>query len=201
MARISMTISEMANFLKAIGQEDMTFAELDVAIQGKLERPPVPPSVPLDGSEEFWQFVDDMGWEKTGGDYGELRKLFMQENWTTSQLKEFEEEYCYHAGRIADTLEKHPDLYFGGGDDYTFMDLPGEIIGRGRECFLAHVDDAVKLSRFGQEEDIKECFSYIFHEDEDDEEKEFGEWLQKSKLIGVLRDLRNTFKLERHSKD
>ena len=35
MACVSMTISDMANFLKAIGQENLTFAELAKAIQGK----------------------------------------------------------------------------------------------------------------------------------------------------------------------
>lgn len=55
------------------------------------------------------------------------------------------------------------DCNFGGGDDHTYMDLPGELVGRGREVYLDHVGDAKKLAQFGDGGQVREGFPYIFH--------------------------------------
>ena len=114
-----------------------------------------------DGSNAFWTFVDEIHWENDPSLDGV--EVLMRETWSKEEIKQFELEYSLLSGRICKTINERLDLSYGGGDDHTFMDLPGEIISRGKAVFLEYVEDAENLAEFGENEKIKEGFCYIFH--------------------------------------
>ena len=58
-------------------------------------------------------------------------------------------------------FSRNKDCDFGGGDDHCYMDLPGELVGRGRDVFLDHVGNAVKLAEFGDGGQVMEGFPCV----------------------------------------
>ena len=124
----------------------------------------------FDGSDEFWAFVADINWPSLHDGmlspvrYGQIESK-MQDNYTAEQIKGFCGECQHLTGRIVKTIQAglacgaHP----GGGDDYSFSDLPSEIVGRGKDFFLEHVHNIPKLMHFGgNKSNVCENFSYIF---------------------------------------
>lgn len=115
------------------------------------------------GSEKFWKFVDEIDWVSRPSykEIEEKKALYSKE-----ELKQFEDESDYLTGLIAEIIysDKNRNIWFGGYDDHCSMDLPGEVVGRGKKFFLEHFTDVKKLAKFGTEGSVQECFSYIFQE-------------------------------------
>jgi len=116
----------------------------------------------FDGSDAFWAFVREVNWEQNWQDLDAIERNLRQAGYRDEGVMQLQQEYSELKARIVSAIKIAPDVDFGGGDDYTYMDLPGEIIGRGREVFLEHVTDSTKLSNFGQNGAVNECFAYIF---------------------------------------
>jgi hypothetical protein len=118
------------------------------------------------GSDKFWKFVDDINWVSRPSD----KEVEETKSWYSKQeLKQFREESDYLSGLISQTIysDEYQHVWFGGCDDFCMMDLPAEVVGRGKDFFLEHVNNVDKLIKFGTEGDIEECFDYIFHDEED----------------------------------
>jgi len=131
------------------------------------------------GCDEFWAFVDKIDWISRPS-FPSLKQL-MRAEFSAEQIVHFNDEYDRLTRRVSETIENNLDLDYGGGDDHTFMDLPGEVVGRGKNFFESHVDDPASLSSFGDAGGIRECFAYIFHpfrdgvaDDDDDEDDDEG---------------------------
>ena len=120
------------------------------------------------GSEQFWKFVDDINWVSRPSDeeIEEKKALYSKE-----ELEQFKDESHYLSGLISQIIysDEYKNVWFGGRDDFCMMDLPGEVVGRGKDFFLEHVKNVNKLIQFGTEGDIQECFNYIFQDDDSDE--------------------------------
>lgn len=115
------------------------------------------------GSDQFWKFVDEINWVSRPLDkeIEEKKTLYSKE-----ELKQFEDESRYLSGLISEIIysDKYINVCFGGGDDFCSMDLPAEVVGRGKDFFLEHLKDVNKLIKFGLEGDVQECFNYIFQD-------------------------------------
>lgn len=120
------------------------------------------------GSDRFWKFVDDIHWVSRPSDkeIEEKKALYSKE-----ELKQFEDESDYLTGLVQEITysEKYNDVWFGGRDDFCSMDLPAEVVGRGKDFFLEHFKDVKKLAKFGTEGHVQECFNYIFQDSDSDE--------------------------------
>mmetsp|Transcript_25502 Transcript_25502/g.66773 ORF Transcript_25502/g.66773 Transcript_25502/m.66773 type:complete len:159 (+) Transcript_25502:250-726(+) len=116
-----------------------------------------------DGCDAFWEFVAAVDWPSRPS-LEDVEKM-MRTTYSANQIKHFDGEYHRLAKRVRATIEvalaQDEEIHFGGGDDHTFMDLPGELVGRGRAVYLDHVNDARKLATFG-EGGVHEGFPYIF---------------------------------------
>lgn len=118
------------------------------------------------GSDKFWKFVDDINWVSRPSD----KEVEETKSWySKEELQQFREESDYLSGLISQTIfsDEYQHVWFGGCDDFCMMDLPAEVVGRGKDFFLEHVNNVDKLIKFGTEGDIEECFDYIFHDEED----------------------------------
>ena len=118
------------------------------------------------GSDKFWKFVDDINWVSRQSD----KEVEETKSWySKEELQQFREESDYLSGLISQTIfsDEYKHVWFGGCDDFCMMDLPAEVVGRGKDFFLEHVNNVDKLIKFGTEGDIEECFDYIFHDEED----------------------------------
>ena len=119
------------------------------------------------GSEQFWKFVDDINWISRPSE----QEIEEKKSWySKEELEQFKDESDYLSGLISQTIysDEYQHVWFGGCDDFCIMDLPAEVVGRGKDFFLEHVNNVEKLIKFGTEGDIKECFNYIFHNDDSD---------------------------------
>ena len=114
------------------------------------------------GSDSFWAFVAKVDWAANWNSPLSSFEQMMRSTWSVEEIKLFEQEYRALAKRIKATIDTAPGVDFGGGDDHTFMDLPGEVIGRGKQCYLEHADNVEKLSQFGQSESVHEGMAYLF---------------------------------------
>ena len=119
------------------------------------------------GSEQFWKFVDDINWVSRPSDeeIEEKKALYSKE-----ELEQFKDESHYLSGLISQIIysDEYKNVWFGGCDDFCMMDLPAEVVGRGKDFFLENVKNVNKLIKFGTEGDIQECFNYIFQDDDSD---------------------------------
>tara|TARA_Y100000389_G_scaffold55048_1_gene50943 strand:+ start:1560 stop:1952 length:393 start_codon:yes stop_codon:yes gene_type:complete len=114
------------------------------------------------GSDKFWKFVDDINWVSRPSE----KEIEETKSWySKEELQQFKDESDYLSGLISETIysDKYQNVWFGGCDDFCMMDLPAEVVGRGKDFFLEHINNVDKLIKFGTEGDIEECFNYIFH--------------------------------------
>lgn len=81
------------------------------------------------GSDQFWKFVDDIDWAS--------RPSEKKASYSKEELTQFENESRYLSGLVQEITysEKYNDVWFGGRDDFCMMDLPAEVVGRGKDFF------------------------------------------------------------------
>lgn len=115
----------------------------------------------FEGSDNFWAFVDKVSWPANDSDT--IREI-METNWSVDEIVGFEKEYSKLCGRISETTDKAltDGIRFYGGDDLIDMDLPGDVISRGKDFFKSVVDKPRALASLS--EGVQEGFCYIFHE-------------------------------------
>ncbi|GIQ80953.1 hypothetical protein KIPB_001836 [Kipferlia bialata] len=116
-----------------------------------------------DHFDAFWAFVAEVDWPQ----WHKSRDLcaLVPAKYPRDKVKEFQGICADLCGELCDVINDNLDtLDFGGGDDHTFMDLPAECVGRGKDHYYRMLGSPRELAAFGDSGSVHECFSYIFHD-------------------------------------
>ena len=112
---------------------------------------------------EYWAFVKDINWGKTRCEKVEFD--------SSKQRKKYDEitRYCANllSTRIYDEEdERGIDLCYGGSDNHTYVDMPAEIVGRGRAFYNKMMKGSLEdIAAFGSTpNNVCENFSYLFYD-------------------------------------
>ncbi len=107
----------------------------------------------------FWEFVDKANW-KSDHDYDRIKKL-LNSDYDPREIDSISNAFKYYMEEL--DVEYKPSRLsepgLGVGDD-GWMDLRGDVIGRGKEFFENITEE--KLREMGTSIDYAESFVYSF---------------------------------------
>ena len=120
--------------------------------------------------EKFWEIIKKLNWD---GDYERCEKDLknMIDKNIIKNPQQFYDTYKKYLDKInAETnrrIENEEDCFrvgvSYGSDDCHFMDLPAELIGRGKKEVTKYLKGSYKIPY-----ETRECFTYMFQDIEDE---------------------------------
>lgn len=115
-------------------------------------------------NKQFWTTIKELEWN---GNYKSCSKKLLQIHKNQEiNLQNFYDKYMHFVFLINEETNKRidcnkkcfHDFVNYGADDCHFIDLPGELIGRGEKEVQKYLNGKYLISY-----EARECFTYMFH--------------------------------------